>query len=499
MIAASTATATSEPPPYQFDAAVTGATPLDGRGLDAGYYPADSVGASDGVGVDDDASWIAPPPQAEEDHLPGTVPFMNEALLNALLYIGLPGGQIVALEKRGGAIAWRTTVPTRAIRPGVKSLTAIHPHPSSESLVVTAGPTVASISAVDGSIRWSQSLPALLPGAPSGAQAAAALEPDSTLARQLTGISPVEQPLPPAAAAAARLVFAASNNAVTAIDVWSGATVWRFKTSPLAGCSTIPALLVEDSLLFLAGNGRVWALDAVSGVQVWMVDTQPSNRSYSTLATMRSSPLCRPIHFDPCAPAAVLAPRTHTVYLTTGGFVTPYESVTGNPVLNPTPILIIPGEFDLRVAIGSGNTTMLPLPASFSALATSGHTVGRVNLSNGRVTWTNRPTTAAPKSAHATVVSLVAGGAAVSPHRLWAAVTFRKSDAALADRVFVRYSQNVVALKVVDGSPVWTTLLPDDRVLPVYSIPRILADVDGRVFTADYRSMRCLFSSNGHI
>ncbi|KAI9352956.1 hypothetical protein DFJ73DRAFT_795484 [Zopfochytrium polystomum] len=451
-----------------------------------------------------------PPPQYSDtvDALDVHPPILGEELL----FVGGDSGHVVALNKSDGLTRWSalalhdsragpSSSLTAAAPPSVGTalITAIHPHPPTGDLLVAAGSVVAALSASDGILRWSTPLTPLAPAKAAHAQAAIALPPPDRILAASPEFSPTQadvQSVP------SQLVYVGSDYHVSAVDASNGNVEWTFKTTAKDGCSDLPALLVEDGVLFVAGDGRVWALDAFTGMmQRWKADLAPTKRTHNTLATLRSTPLCQPPDFDPTAPRAARTPKAHTLYASFAGRVVPLDAPTGNQThlsyTNPRG-----AEFDLTSSLGKSPATALaPLPASFEALAAAGRRVVRFRLANGAVVWSAKlPAPIVSATVGGGAVTLLPAGRAVPRRRLAAIVAAAGGSKPGADLAFALFNGVATALRLADGAVAWSAPLPAQPPAAAAAAaappppPRILADVDGLVFAADYSRVHCITS-----
>ncbi|KAI9328918.1 hypothetical protein DFJ73DRAFT_782444 [Zopfochytrium polystomum] len=299
-------------------------------------------------------------------------------------------GYVVALHK--GCTAWHTALAGTGYNP-----TVVQPHPPSRALLVASGPNLRALSAATGKQLWENRLTGIGVGYPSLAFSPPRPPPPHSDEEAAGGYA--LPPLPNAAAEADGvltlngIVFVATNGIVRAIRLADGADLWEFKTSMIAGASTLPGLLIEDGVLFVAGNGRVWALDTFKGKQLWFADIK--HRFYCTLATMRSSQLSRLYRFDPSTPPGAIAtalppsidPPKRTppsngvddgpLFIAANGYISVMNSRDGSRVT-------VGNNVDIALS-GVGYT-----PAGInSAIVSAGINLRRVSLSDGRLMWEN--------------------------------------------------------------------------------------------------------------
>ncbi|KAI9352957.1 hypothetical protein DFJ73DRAFT_795485 [Zopfochytrium polystomum] len=400
-----------------------------------------------------------------------------------LLFVGGDGGRVDALNKSDGLTRWSalalhdskagpSSSSSSAIAPpsvGNPLITAIHPHPPTGDLLVAAGSVVAALSASDGILRRSTQLTPLAPAKAAHAQAAIALPPPEPVLAESPEFATTQADMQ---SVPSQLVYGGLDYHVSAVDASNGNVEWTFKTTAKDGCSDLPALLVEDGVLFVAGDGRVWALDAFTGI---MTSTRPP-------------------------PRAARTPKAHTLYASFAGRVVPLDAPTGNQThlsyTNPRG-----AEFDLTSSLGKSPATALaPLPASFEALAAAGRRVARFRLANGAVVWSAKlPAPIVSATVGGGAVTLLPAGRAVPRRRLAAVFAAAGWGTPGADLAFALFNGVAAALRLADGAVAWSVPLPAQPPAAAATAaaappppPRILADVDGLVFAADYSRVHCI-------
>ncbi|KAI9339766.1 hypothetical protein DFJ73DRAFT_797951 [Zopfochytrium polystomum] len=422
-------------------------------------------------------------------------------------------GYVVALHKATGCTAWHATLAGTGYNP-----TVVQPHPPSRTLLVASGPNLRALSAATGKQLWENRLTGIGVGYPSLAFAPPRPPPPHSDEEAAGGYA--LPPLPNTAAEADGvltlngIVFVATNGIVRAIRLADGADLWEFKTSMIAGASTLPGLLIEDSVLFVAGNGRVWALDPFKGKQLWFADIK--HRFYCTLATMRSSQLSRPYRFDPSTPPGTIAtapppsidppkktPPSNGVddsplYVAANGYISAMNSRDGSRVT-------VGNNVDIALSgVGYTPAGIIPLPRSNSAIVSAGINLRRVSLADGRLMWENTLSgmglgvlsvlvgAGVPDSPHAASHNeLPAYAAEAAP--VAGPSTSRHAET-LDSPVFVAVHGKVFAVRVADGETLWRF---DPGMFSRIDLPRLLATTDGLVYLAGKEKVDCVDAQTG--
>ncbi|KAI8799452.1 hypothetical protein BJ742DRAFT_845903 [Cladochytrium replicatum] len=291
-------------------------------------------------------------------------------------------------------------------------------------------------------------------------------------------------------------VFVGANRSVRAIRLSDGADLWEFKTPLTGSCSALPALLIEDGVLFVSGNRHVWALDPHKGQKLWCAKL-PSGDSFHTLATMRSSQLCRPRRFDPSSSSPYDSEKSPSSGLLYAG-LSSIDPIHGSTVYLHPPIL-------QGTAV---EANIIPLPSSSTAIMACGLNVYRVTLDGSSTIWANNldglgiglatmlvgagvsRTSTVPPPSYSSNPNKKAGGSAD-------VVDSGKEmiDNSYADRVFVVSNGHLCAISVSEGAKLWEHGRSFNHHLSLR--PPFVLPTEGRVYISKSNTVHCVDADSG--
>ncbi|KAJ1535456.1 hypothetical protein HK405_015676, partial [Cladochytrium tenue] len=439
-------------------------------------------------------------------------------------------GFVHALRKRDGASVWDTPLRGAGWKP-----TSLLPHPPSDTLLAAAGANLRALDARDGKQRWENRLEGIgygyasLTMEPSSAVPTAAADADAADG----GASDPGRPTPGASRSLADVVYVALNSIVRAVRASDGADLWEFRVPFMESVSPVPSLLIEDGVLFVSGNGRVVAVDALKGQKIWAADTK--HRGLSILATMRSSPMVRPLAFDPTAELSSPRPRIpsdtkptllqSSLLFGASGYLgaRPKHEEPPQPQ-SADPAAPLPDRQPLSIK-GSGYfpVSVVPLPDSGDVVVASGANLRRYHLDSGDLCWENKLTgigignpailigcglppsaldlppeedAACLPSYSATAEKTgVAGPSSISTGSNSSTDSLAKTPHP-RDRVFLSVNGNVQCVRVSDGCTLWKFR---PGILGHIKLGRLLADSDSHLFLAGGLTgrIRCLSADTG--
>ncbi|KAI8814087.1 quinon protein alcohol dehydrogenase-like superfamily [Cladochytrium replicatum] len=395
-----------------------------------------------------------------------------------MLFVGVQG-YVYALEKASGTIAWSSASTSSGKNP-----TIIHPHPPTSSLLVSSGPKLWCLSALTGGKIWENPLHGIGSG-----YSMVALEPSSN-AYTISTAAATE-----AMVQISGYVFVACNRTVRAVRLSDGADLWEFVAPEACSCSVLPALLVEDGILYVSGDRHVWALNPHNGKQVWRTKL-PLGDSYHTLATMRSSALCRPARFDPSSVEPYEITKSsvqNLLFASASGFITSIEREQGHSIsANHF------GDIKINV-LGHPVVQTIPLPSSNTAIVTAGANICRISLTNGETLWENK----LDGMGVGILSVLVGGGIApideLPPYDGTSLSTLSPggtpNSAPSIDRAFVSLHGKIYRVRISDGATLWRYKPPVlKRILqPAHLLP----DSFGRIYVAGSGSVHCVDAETG--
>ncbi|KAJ1561193.1 hypothetical protein HK405_004644, partial [Cladochytrium tenue] len=399
-----------------------------------------------------------------------------------LLFVGADG-HLVAIDKVSGVPVWSTRAPGL-----IYSAPTLLPHPPRGLLLVGCGRRVLALRATDGAQAWSTSLA----GAGLGS-VSLAMQPTGASASDTQSDKAAGPPRLPA-----DVVFVAANYVVRAVRLSDGADLWEFRLPTVATFWDSPALLIEDGVLYVARRGRVHAIDALKGHQLWSVDLAVKETIFD-IATMRSSPLCRPSGFDPSAQSPQDRDQSKKPDVLAGvlvagalGTIKLLSQADGQPLPLASAV----------AGAALAHTTVIPLPASGSLLVACGVNLRRFDLDSGTLIWENRLNGMGVGSASILV------GAGLPPQSSPPPAYIPSGDDAknapvsglsgdsvsTSDRVYACLDGSVHAMRASDGVTLWTH---DIGFFKRIKMPRLLAAEDGRLFLAGDGRIRCLSAYTG--
>ncbi|MCI4362825.1 MAG: PQQ-binding-like beta-propeller repeat protein [Thermoplasmata archaeon] len=332
-------------------------------------------------------------------------------LAGGRLFLGCDNGLLYALNAANGALLWTTNLSS-AILQGTLDV-------SGEVIAGTDGGKLFALNDTTGHLLWSRTIGSPIAGAPaeSGGVLYAAGSSGQLLAVNLTGAPVWSEKLRNVsldvgfAIGRSRLFLAETNGNVTALSAANGSTLWNFSTagSPLEGAIQATPATDGYSVDWIDGGGGIYSVYASNGTLRWLSNASQVSAGYPLL----SAPVLTPTGFYVIDGSETLDDLNPVNGALRWSF--PYGGLT----VYSSPAVIANG---LVIGTDDGVVDYFSPPSSLASWPISGQTVdpNGTPLANVTVELNSRSTLTSPDGSFLLYAAngsyvLLAGGAGTEP------------------------------------------------------------------------------------